>query len=56
VPWDDLRAARGAGVSLAAWARWQAGCETRHVVALNDPMPFVRGLVWRRITQRLVGR
>ncbi|HEX8051936.1 MAG TPA: ATP-grasp domain-containing protein, partial [Thermoleophilaceae bacterium] len=53
LPWNDLRAARQQGVGLARWLRWQAGCETRHIVALDDPMPFVRGFAWRRIRRRL---
>jgi predicted ATP-grasp superfamily ATP-dependent carboligase len=53
VPWNDLRAARRQGVGLARWLRWQARCETHHIVAANDPMPFLRGFAWRRIRRRL---
>jgi D-aspartate ligase len=53
VPWNDLRAARKEGVGLASWLAWQARCETRHIVAGDDPMPFVRGFLWRRISRRL---
>jgi D-aspartate ligase len=53
LPWKDLRAARHAGMPLRAWLAWQAGCETRHVAALDDPMPFLRGLAWRHARQRL---
>lgn len=56
VPWFDLRAARGQGVSLPRWLAWQARCDTRHVVSLDDPMPFVRGMAWRRARQRLSRR
>ncbi|HEX8075326.1 MAG TPA: hypothetical protein VF545_10140 [Thermoleophilaceae bacterium] len=52
VPWLDFAAAR-AGGSLARWLAWQARCDTRHVMALDDPMPFVRGLLWRRAKRRL---
>jgi D-aspartate ligase len=52
VPWHDLRAAREGGTSLARWAAWQARCETRHNVALDDPMPFVSGMVLRRLRAR----
>jgi predicted ATP-grasp superfamily ATP-dependent carboligase len=52
VPWHDFRAARESGTSIARWAAWQAGCETRHNVALDDPMPFVGGMVMKRLRQR----
>jgi predicted ATP-grasp superfamily ATP-dependent carboligase len=55
IPWNDLRAARQQGVGLARWLRWQARCETRHIVAANDPMPFLRGFAWRRMRRRLRG-
>jgi predicted ATP-grasp superfamily ATP-dependent carboligase len=53
VPWNDLAAARAQRTSLVRWAIWQLRCETRHVLTLDDPMPFVRGLVWPRL-RRLV--
>ena len=53
VPWLDLRAARERSMSLARWAAWQLACETRHVVALDDPMPFLRGLAWPGLKRRL---
>jgi predicted ATP-grasp superfamily ATP-dependent carboligase len=56
VPWDDVRAARSQGIPLVRWAAWQARCETRHVLALDDPMPFLRGLVWPRVARRLPTR
>jgi predicted ATP-grasp superfamily ATP-dependent carboligase len=42
LPWHDLAAAREHGVPVRRWIAWQARCETRHVVALDDPLPFVR--------------
>jgi predicted ATP-grasp superfamily ATP-dependent carboligase len=56
IPWDDLRAARRQRVPLSRWAAWQLGCETRHVLALDDPMPFLRGLVWPRLRRRILAR
>ena len=56
IPWDDLRAARRQRVPLARWAAWQLGCETRHVLALDDPLPFLRGLVWPRLRRRIRAR
>ena len=53
VPWDDLTAARAGRLSLARWAAWQLRCQTRHVLSLDDPMPFLRGLAWPRLERRL---
>jgi D-aspartate ligase len=53
VPWHDLRAARSWGTGMARWAAWQLRCETRHVLSLDDPMPFVRGMVAPRVARRL---
>jgi predicted ATP-grasp superfamily ATP-dependent carboligase len=53
VPWHDLRAARSWRTGMARWAAWQLGCETRHVMSLDDPMPFMRGMVWPRVARRL---
>jgi predicted ATP-grasp superfamily ATP-dependent carboligase len=55
VPWHDALAARHAGVGLARWAAWQLRCETRHVLSLDDPKPFLRGLLWPRIVRRVPG-
>ena len=51
VPWDDLRAARSQRVPPARWLAWQLGCETRHLVGLDDPMPILRGVA-RRLLRR----
>jgi D-aspartate ligase len=53
LPWRDVRAAREGGMPLHRWLAWQARCETRHVLALDDPMPFLRGLAWRHTRRRL---
>jgi D-aspartate ligase len=55
VAWDDLSAARAGRLSLARWAAWQARSQTRHVLSLDDPMPFLRGLLWPRVERRLPG-
>jgi predicted ATP-grasp superfamily ATP-dependent carboligase len=55
VAWHDLGAARASRLSLARWAAWQLRCNTRHVLSLDDPMPFLRGLAWPRIERRLPG-
>lgn len=56
VPWNDLRAARASGTPLMRWAAWQARCETRHNFALDDPMPFVGGMVLKRLRSRAGAR
>ena len=56
VPWNDLRAARASGTPLMRWAAWQAGCETRHNFAFDDPMPFVGGMVLKRLRSRAGAR
>jgi predicted ATP-grasp superfamily ATP-dependent carboligase len=56
VVWKDFRAARAAGTPLRGWARWQAGCDTRHNLALDDPMPFVGGMVLKRLRPRVAAR
>jgi D-aspartate ligase len=53
VPWHDLRAARSWGTGLGRWAAWQLRCETRHVLSVDDPMPFTRGMLWPRVARRL---
>jgi D-aspartate ligase len=55
VPWKDYRAARANGTSLVRWAVWQARCETRHVVALDDPMAS-GGKVWSGLRARAGAR
>ena len=53
LPWHDYRAARASALPRRSWLAWEAGCETRHILAGDDPMPFVRGFAWRRLKRRL---
>jgi D-aspartate ligase len=46
-PWGDVAAARAAGVPFLKWLPWALSCEAKRVVAWDDPMPFVRGVLWR---------
>ena len=55
-PWDDVRAARAAGVSFLHWLPWALGCEAMRVVAWDDPMPFVRGVLWRGMSRLFPSR
>lgn len=54
-PFLDLRAARAAGVAPREWLRWLAGCRALCGLALEDPMPFVRGRLGPAIGRRLPG-
>ncbi len=46
-PWDDVAAARAAGVSFVRWLPWALGCDALRVVAWDDPMPLIRAVLWR---------
>jgi len=46
-PWDDVSAARAAGISFVRWLPWALRCEAMRVVAWDDPMPLVRGALWK---------
>jgi len=50
-PWDDVAAARAAGVPFLRWLPWALGCEAKRVVAWDDPMPFVRAVLWRGMSR-----
>jgi D-aspartate ligase len=44
----DAMAARAGGLSTAAWLRWVMNAETRAEWAADDPLPFIRGTIWRQ--------
>jgi predicted ATP-grasp superfamily ATP-dependent carboligase len=50
-PWDDLTAARAAGISFARWLPWALGCEAMRVVAWDDPLPLIRTVLWRAMAR-----
>ena len=55
-PWDDAASARAAGVPFLRWLPWAFGCEAKRVMAWDDPMPFVRAVLWRgmsRVTKEM---
>ncbi|MGZ6642127.1 MAG: carboxylate--amine ligase [Solirubrobacteraceae bacterium] len=52
-PLTDLRAAHGEGMSVLAWLRWVRRCEVRSGLSRQDPMPFVRGMLWRALWSRI---
>ena len=53
LPLGDVRAARSEGVDLAAWLRFLWRCEARSGMALDDPLPFLRGALWAPLVRRL---
>ena len=48
-PRHDLAAARASGVPMRAWLTWMARCQAKSVIAWDDPMPFLRGQLLKRI-------
>jgi D-aspartate ligase len=53
-PWLDAASARRAGVPLATWLRWTFRSEAKSLIWWDDPMPFLRGQVWRRLRRRAI--
>lgn len=49
--WQDVHAARELGVPLAHWARFVVACDAKSVIAWDDPLPFLAGLVWRGLAK-----
>jgi predicted ATP-grasp superfamily ATP-dependent carboligase len=50
-PWYDALAARAWGVPPAQWLSWLASCQAKSAVSMDDPMPFLRGVLWRRLAR-----
>jgi D-aspartate ligase len=55
-PWYDALAARAWGVPPIRWLAWLYGCEAKSAIAIDDPMPFLRGVLWRRLARAFEGR
>jgi D-aspartate ligase len=51
-PLQDLKTVREQGEPFARWARFAWASQARHALALDDPMPLLRGQVWRKLTTR----
>ena len=51
LPWHDLQAARCWEEPLYQWAPWLLRCEARSTFAWDDPMPFLRGVLWRKLAR-----
>jgi D-aspartate ligase len=53
-PLPDVRAAYTAGTSPLRWLRWACGCRAVCGLAWEDPLPFVRGMLWPSVRRRVV--
>lgn len=45
--WQDVLAARESNVEIRGWLPWAISCEAKRLLAWDDPMPIVRGVLWR---------
>jgi predicted ATP-grasp superfamily ATP-dependent carboligase len=52
-PTQDLRVARRAGIPFMRWARFAWNCEAKWSLSTRDPMPFVRGVLLRRLAAKV---
>jgi D-aspartate ligase len=46
---QDLLAAREQGVPLRQWLRFASSADAMSTWAWNDPLPFLRGVLWQRV-------
>ena len=49
----DALAAREHGVRLRQWVPWAVRADAKSDLAWDDPLPFVRGVVWPQLRRRL---
>ncbi len=47
----DARAAKEGQLGLARWLLWVARCDVKSTLSWRDPLPFVRGVVLRRLVR-----
>ena len=45
-PWRDVAAARQHGMSLVRWLHWAIRCETKRLLAWDDPLPLICGALF----------
>ena len=50
---NDVKAAREEGISFLRWLPWAMTCDARATLAWDDPLPFLRGVLWARATTAL---
>ena len=54
--WQDVLAARESDEKVRHWLPWAISCEAKRLLAWDDPMPIVGGVLWRlmdRVRRRL---
>ena len=45
--WQDALAAKNSSVSMRRWFTWALRCDAKRLLSWDDPMPFVRGGLWK---------
>lgn len=45
--WQDAQAVRMSDLSVAKWLPWALSCEAKRLIAWDDPMPVVGGVLWQ---------
>jgi D-aspartate ligase len=50
-PWQDVRAAREAGMSVLAWLSWALACDVKSTIAWDDPFPFFGAVLSRGLAR-----
>lgn len=50
---NDVKAAQGEGISFFRWLPWALTCDARATLAWDDPLPFLRGVLWARAAAAL---
>ena len=50
--WQDLPAARAAGIPLTTWAAWALRCERKAALSWDDPLPLLRAALHRLIVRQ----
>jgi D-aspartate ligase len=49
----DAKAARAVGLGFATWASWAARTDAKWGLSVRDPMPFIRGVLLRRLKMKI---
>jgi predicted ATP-grasp superfamily ATP-dependent carboligase len=49
---QDFHARKADGLPVGRWAAWALRADARHALAWDDPLPFVAGVVGRRLVER----
>jgi predicted ATP-grasp superfamily ATP-dependent carboligase len=52
---SDAKASRASGMPIASWMVWFLRCQAKAVMAWDDPMPFLRGVLWLHRRRLLSG-